>query len=181
MVTLVGNLCSEPVKKVNPPAGNNKEESTLVTFRVACDRKIFTGQEDHGKPIFDSTDILYMPVECWGALAVNAAETLHTGSPVVITGKLYTSMWEEQVEGVNQPVKRSMIRCRAFHIGPDLLRGMFMPYAKVCSMADEMAKEKGKERRAADRAQRAQQPQQQAPDPRIRREEVRSNPSTNAA
>ncbi len=177
MVTLVGNLCSNPeLKKIS--ANNNMPETQVCTFRVACDRKIPTDRTDeNGRIIYDSTDVLYIGVECWGALAANAKSTLNVGSPVIISGKLLTSSWEEP--GEDKAVKRSIIRCRAYHIGPNLARESFVPLRNVLEMAEDTAQDRLK-KLVRMHQERQQQPQSQEQNA-VKQEQVRANPSGNAA
>jgi len=175
MVTLVGNLCSNPeLKKIS--ANDNMPETQVCTFRVACDRKIPTDRTDgKGRTVYDSTDVLYIGVECWGALAANAKSTLNVGSPVIISGKLLTSSWEEP--GEDKAVKRSIIRCRAYHIGPNLARESFVPLRKVLEMAEDTAQDRLK--KLVRMHQEGQQQAQQQNN--VKQEQVRANPSGNAA
>lgn len=184
MVTLVGNLCTQPELKTIP-ATNNMPETSVCTFRVACDRKIPTDQTDgRGRPIYDSTDVLYIGVECWGVLADNASSTLNVGSPVIISGKIVTSSWEDTVD--EKKVRRSVIRCRAFHIGPNLAREGYIPRSKMIQLAEDTARGRLKEMlrlhsETAQQGQQSQQGQESQQQNNVNQEQVRVNPSSNAA
>jgi single-strand DNA-binding protein len=57
----------------------------------------------------------FFTVNCWRALAENAAETLTRGTRVVVTGRLKQRSWENQ-EGE----KRTVIEIEADDLGPSL-------------------------------------------------------------
>ncbi|OFO45703.1 single-stranded DNA-binding protein [Corynebacterium glucuronolyticum] len=179
-VTLVGNICSKLELK-DIPANKGMSATQVCTFRVACDKKIPTGQTDEdNRPIYDSADVLYIGVECWGELAKNVNSTLNIGSPVVISGKIVTSSWEEKVEG-DKTVRRSIIRCRAYHVGPDLLREAFISRGEMMDLAEETAQKRLKKLVEQHQQQQRQKQTQQGQQPQVNRERARVNPSSNAA
>lgn len=62
-------------------------------------------------------DVLFIDVECWGQLAVNAKKSLQKGRPVIAVGYLYTNNWQDK-EG--NP--RQATRLRATNVALELSR-----------------------------------------------------------
>ena len=108
-VTLVGFVATEPkVRYVNSniPVANMRIGSTVRKM----DRQ--TGEWQDGETSFYS-------VTCWRALASNAATCLRKGQPVIVTGKLRVSRWQDQA---GHP--RTEVVVDAETIGFDLTRGV---------------------------------------------------------
>jgi single-strand DNA-binding protein len=82
----------------------------VANFRVAYSTRIrdAAGNWTDGETSF-------FTVNCWRALAENAAETLTRGTRVVLTGRLKQRSWENQ-EGE----KRTVVEIEADDLGPSL-------------------------------------------------------------
>ncbi|SDR74937.1 single-stranded DNA-binding protein [Corynebacterium timonense] len=92
-ITICGNLTTDPEFRRFDNSG-----AQLCKLRVATSRRYPTGEtDDKNKPIWQDTDNLYIDVECWGQLAVNAKASLCKGFPVVVTGYLVTDVWDREV------------------------------------------------------------------------------------
>ena len=102
-VSIVGNLTREPELRYTPTG------SAVVKFSVAVNR-FYTNR--NGEKV-ESTD--FFNVVAWRSLADNAAESLHTGTRVVVTGRLQSRSWETE-----DGAKRSTVEIEAEEIGVSL-------------------------------------------------------------
>jgi single-strand DNA-binding protein len=104
VITVVGNLTDDPELRFTPSG------AAVANFRVAYSTRIrdAAGNWTDGETSF-------FTVNCWRALAENAAETLTRGTRVVVTGRLKQRSWENQ-EGE----KRTVIEIEADDLGPSL-------------------------------------------------------------
>lgn len=94
-VTLNGNLIADPYLKVFQSGAN------ICKFRIATSRRKRTGEVDaKGREVWEDTDQLFIDVECWNQVAVNARASLFKGAPVVVTGRLVTESWIDKIEKV---------------------------------------------------------------------------------
>lgn len=113
--TLCGNLTAEPFfKRFNSGA-------TLLRLRVASSDARKT-TNDKGEEVWVDYNQLYVDVECWGQMAVNAGASLRKGFPVVVVGKLVSEFWEEKDEDGKEANVRSRLKMNAKHIAFDLAR-----------------------------------------------------------
>ena len=103
-ITIVGNLTDDPELRYT------SNGAAVANFRVAYSTRIrdAAGNWTDGETSF-------FTVNCWRALAENAAETLTRGTRVVVTGRLKQRSWENQ-EGE----KRSAVEVEADEVGPSL-------------------------------------------------------------
>ena len=103
-ITIVGNLTDDPELRYTANG------AAVANFRVAYSTRIrdAAGNWTDGETSF-------FTVNCWRALAENAAETLTRGTRVVVTGRLKQRSWENQ-EGE----KRTVIEIEADDLGPSL-------------------------------------------------------------
>ena len=103
-VNVVGNLTDDPELRYT------SNGAAVANFRVAYSTRIrdAAGNWTDGETSF-------FTVNCWRALAENAAETLTRGTRVVVTGRLKQRSWENQ-EGE----KRTVIEIEADDLGPSL-------------------------------------------------------------
>ena len=116
-ITITGNLIFDPEML------RFDSDKFLTKFRVASSRRYRTGElDENNKPIWQETDVLYIDVECWGQLAINAAASLCKGFPVVVVGKLVTDTWETQPDGSEETVTRSRLKVKAHAVAFDLAR-----------------------------------------------------------
>ena len=103
-ITIVGNLTDDPELRYTANG------AAVANFRVAYSTRIRDAAGD-----WTDGDTSFFTVNCWRALAENAAESLTRGTRVVVTGRLKQRSWENQ-EGE----KRSVVEIVADEIGPSL-------------------------------------------------------------
>jgi single-strand DNA-binding protein len=104
-LTVVGNV-------VNDPKRRRVGDQEVLKFRVASNsrRRTADGTWEPGNSLF-------ITVNCWGRLVSGVGASLGKGSPVIVSGHVYTSEYEDR-DG-NQ---RSSLEMRAIAVGPDLSR-----------------------------------------------------------
>jgi single-strand DNA-binding protein len=104
-LTVVGNV-------VNDPKRRRVGDQEVLKFRVASNsrRRAADGNWEPGNSLF-------VTVNCWGRLVSGVGASLGKGSPVIVSGQVYTSEYEDR-DG-NQ---RSTLEMRAIAVGPDLSR-----------------------------------------------------------
>lgn len=102
-VTLVGNLTRDPELRYTPSG------AAVAKFGIAVNR-YYTNRS--GERV-EQTD--FFNVNAWRSLGENAAESLSTGTRVVVTGRVQSRSWETE-EGQ----KRTVIEIEAEEIGPSL-------------------------------------------------------------
>ncbi len=103
-VTVVGNLTDDPELRYTPNG------AAVCKFRIAVNRRMPDGSGG-----WKDGETSFFSVNCWRALAENAAESLTRGSRVIVAGRLNYRAWENQ-EGE----KRSAIEIEADELGPSL-------------------------------------------------------------
>jgi len=103
-ITIVGNLTDDPELRYTANG------AAVTNFRVAYSTRI---RDAAGN--WTDGDTSFFTVNCWRALAENAAETLTRGARVVVTGRLKQRSWENQ-----QGEKRTVIEIEADDLGPSL-------------------------------------------------------------
>jgi single-strand DNA-binding protein len=103
-ITIVGNLTDDPELRYTANG------AAVANFTVAFSTRI---RDAAGN--WTDGDTSFFRVNCWRALAENAAESLTRGTRVVVSGRLKQRSWENQ-EGE----KRSMIEIEADELGPSL-------------------------------------------------------------
>lgn len=103
-ITIVGNLTDDPELRYTANG------AAVANFTVAFSTRI---RDAAGN--WTDGDTSFFRVNCWRALAENAAESLTRGTRVVVSGRLKQRSWENQ-EGE----KRSMIEIEADDLGPSL-------------------------------------------------------------
>lgn len=102
-VTLVGNLTRDPELRYTPNG------SALAKFGIAVNR-YYTNRA--GERV-EQTD--FFNVNAWRNLGENVAETLKTGTRVIVTGRVQSRSWETE-EGQ----RRTVVEIEADEIGPSL-------------------------------------------------------------
>ena len=107
--TVSGNLVANP--RVLGRDGQ------VVSMRLASER--YYRKSDHS---WEATDRLFIDVVAFGQLADHCARSLRKGMPVIVSGRLLTNEWVKKDEDTGDEVRRSSLRIRAEHIGPDLAR-----------------------------------------------------------
>jgi single-strand DNA-binding protein len=86
----------------------------MASFRLASTPRFFNRAEGG----WSDRPTTWFTVECWRGLAENVNESLVSGQPVLVTGRLKTTEWVDK-EGQTQ--SRSVID--AYSVGHDLSRG----------------------------------------------------------
>ncbi len=104
-LTVVGHI-------VNDPQRRKVGDQEVIKFRVASNsrRRTGDGSWEHGNSLF-------VTVNCWGKLVTGVGAALGKGAPVIVTGHVHTSEYEDR-EGN----RRSSLEMRATAVGPDLSR-----------------------------------------------------------
>lgn len=102
-VTVVGNLTREPELRYTPSG------AAVTKFGLAVNRSY---NNRNGERV-EQTD--FFDVTAWRELGENIAESLSTGSRVVVTGRLQQDRWENDAGE-----KRSKITIVADEVGPSL-------------------------------------------------------------
>lgn len=102
-VTVVGNLTREPELRYTPSG------AAVAKFGLAVNRSYNNRNGDR----VEQTD--FFDVTAWRDLGENVAESLSTGTRVVVTGRLQQDRWEN-----DGGEKRSKIFIVADEIGPSL-------------------------------------------------------------
>jgi single-strand DNA-binding protein len=104
-MTVVGHI-------VNDLQRRKVGDQEVVKFRVASNsrRRTADGSWEPGHSLF-------VTVNCWGRLVGGVCAALGKGAPVVATGYVYTSEYEDRDGN-----RRSSTEMRATAVGPDLSR-----------------------------------------------------------
>lgn len=102
-MTVVGRIITDPRRRV--VAGQE-----VISFRVAANSRRRTPEGS-----WEAGNSLYVTVNCWGRLVTGVGAALYKGAPIIATGTVHTSDYEDR-EGV----KRSSLEMRATAVGPDL-------------------------------------------------------------
>jgi single-strand DNA-binding protein len=104
-LTVVGQI-------VNDPQRRQVGDQELIKFRVASNsrRRVADGSWEPGNSLF-------ITVNCWGKLVPGVGAALAKGAPVIVTGHVYTSEYEDRDGN-----RRSSLEMRAIAVGPDLSR-----------------------------------------------------------
>jgi single-strand DNA-binding protein len=104
-LTVVGHI-------VNDLQRRKVGDQDLVKFRVASNSRRRTA--DGG---WEPGNSLFITVNCWGRLVGGVCAALGKGAPVIATGQVYTSEYEDRDGN-----RRSSLEMRATAVGPDLSR-----------------------------------------------------------
>lgn len=102
-VTLVGNLTRDPELRYTPSG------AAVAKFGIAVNR-FYTSRS--GERV-EQTD--FFNVNAWRQLAENIAESLATGTRVVVTGRIQSRSWETE-----DGQKRTVVEIEADDVGPSL-------------------------------------------------------------
>ncbi|WP_293310027.1 single-stranded DNA-binding protein [Mycolicibacterium sp.] len=84
----------------------------VISFRVASNSRRRTGEG-----AWEPGNSLYITVNCWGKLVTGVGAALYKGAPVIVSGVVHTSEYEDK-----DGIKRSSLEMRANAVGPDLAR-----------------------------------------------------------
>src|ERR1700749_1629707 len=121
-LTVVGNV-------VNDPKRRRVGDQEVLKFRVASNsrRRSADGTWEPGNSLF-------VTVNCWGRLVSGVGASLGKGSPVIVSGQVYTSEYDDR-----DGIRRSTLEMRASAVGPDLSRCIARVEKTVASGADAAA------------------------------------------
>jgi single-strand DNA-binding protein len=107
LITFSGNL-GGPVDLVEL-----RDDITVATVRVgSTPRRLRDGR-------WEDAETIWYTVKGWRQMAVNMADSLHTGDPVIITGRMSAESWTREDGTI---VTRQVVVAVA--IGHDLARGV---------------------------------------------------------
>ena len=103
-VTIIGNVTRDPELRFTASG------QATATFGMAVNRRWMNRQTNEWQEA-----VSFLNVVCWHELAENAAETLHKGTRVIVTGRLEQRSWETQ-----DGEKKSIVEIVADEVGPSL-------------------------------------------------------------
>ena len=107
VMTVVGNVVDAPRMRLT------KNGHAVTNFRIASTSRRYDREQER----YVDNATLFVNVTCWRAMAENAAQSLHKGQPVVVTGRYYSR------EYVVNEVARVAYELEASAVGHDLSRG----------------------------------------------------------
>lgn len=111
-ITVKGNATS--AVELRPTATGK----TFARFTVASAERIY----DRTSGVWADGTTTYFVVKCWGVLAQNVADSVSSGVPVIVHGRLNTYRYEREVGKQTIPV--TAFEITAYAVGPDLGRGV---------------------------------------------------------
>ena len=104
-ITIIGNLTGDPELRFTPSG------AAVANFTVASTPRQFDRQSNEWK----DGETLFMRCSLWRDAAENAAESLHRGTRVIVTGRLKSRSYETK-EGE----KRTVVELDVDEVGPSL-------------------------------------------------------------
>lgn len=104
-ITVVGNIVTDPVRRT---VGAQE----VIKFRVASNSRRRTPDGT-----WEAGNSLFVTVNCWGKLVTGVGAALGKGAPVIVTGTVYTSEYDDRDGN-----RRSSLEMRATAVGPDVSR-----------------------------------------------------------
>ena len=104
-MTVVGRVITDLRRRV-------VADQEVISFRVASNSRRRTGEGT-----WEPGNSLYITVNCWGRLVTGVGAALYKGAPVIVSGVVHTSEYEDK-----DGIKRSSLEMRANAVGPDLSR-----------------------------------------------------------
>jgi single-strand DNA-binding protein len=104
-MTAVGRIITDLRRRV---VGDQE----VISFRMACNSR-----RRSPEGTWEPGSTLYITVNCWGRLVTGVGAGLYKGAPVIATGTVHTSEYEDK-----DGIKRSSLEMRANAVGPDLSR-----------------------------------------------------------
>ncbi len=104
-LTVVGNIVNDPIRR-------RVGDQEVLKFRVASNSR-----RRAGDGTWEPGNSLFVTVNCWGRLVSGVGASLGKGSPVIVSGHVYTSEYEDR-----DGIRRSTLEMRASAVGPDLSR-----------------------------------------------------------
>ena len=106
-MTVVGRIITDLRRRV---VGDQE----VISFRVASNSRRRTAEG-----AWEPGNSLYITVNCWGRLVTGVGAALYKGAPVIVSGVVHTSEYEDK-----DGIKRSSLEMRASAVGPDLARAV---------------------------------------------------------
>lgn len=109
-ISFVGNVAADVDLRISASG------KPVANVGVVCNPR----RPDPGTPggWIDGTPIFW-PCEVWGSLGENAAESLHKGDRVVVTGRVKAYVWTP-TDGPNAGVEQRKLQVVVDEIGPSL-------------------------------------------------------------
>ena len=107
-VTIVGNLGQDPELRFTQ-SGKAVASFSLVTSKPV--------KQENGK--WEDTEVTWWNVTAWDRLGENCAESLQKGDTVIVQGKAFMDSYEKK-----DGTKAQSLKVNAWHVGPDLKRGI---------------------------------------------------------
>lgn len=104
-LTVIGNVANDPIRR-------RVGDQEVIKLRVASNSR-----RRGADGTWETGNSLFINVNCWGRLVTGVGASLGKGLPVIVTGHVYTSEYEDK-EGI----RRSALEMRATSVGPDLSR-----------------------------------------------------------
>ena len=108
VITVVGNVATEPKLRVTS-AGTR-----VVSFRLASTERRY----DKALQGWRDGDTVFYTVTCWRNTGENALDSVVSGQPMVVRGKLRNPSYEKEGQ------KMSYLEIEAYSLGHDISRGV---------------------------------------------------------
>lgn len=108
VITVVGNVATDPKLRVT------SNGTRVVSFRLASTERRF----DKALNGWRDGDTNFYTVTCWRNAGDNVLDSVTTGQPVVVHGRLRTGSYEKEGQS------RTVLEIEAYTLGHDLTRGV---------------------------------------------------------
>lgn len=108
VITVVGNVATDPKLRVTA-AGTR-----VVSFRLASTERRF----DKALKGWRDGDTVFYTVTCWRTTGENALDSVVSGQPMVVRGRLRNPTYEKEGQ------TRSVLEIEAYSLGHDISRGV---------------------------------------------------------
>lgn len=108
VITVVGNVATDPKLRVT------SNGTRVVSFRLASTERRF----DKALNGWRDGDTIFYTVTCWRNAGDNVLDSVTTGQPVVVHGRLRTGSYEKEGQS------RTVLEIEAYTLGHDLTRGV---------------------------------------------------------
>lgn len=107
-INLVGNAVSDPELR------HTSNGTAVASFRIACNSR----RKDRGTDRWVDGPSSYFQVNCWRDLAINVAQSVVKGQPVIVSGYL-----TQRVHHRDDGTRRTYTDVEARVVGHDLSKG----------------------------------------------------------
>ena len=108
VITVVGNVATDPKLRVTASGAR------VVSFRLASTERRY----DKALKGWRDGDTVFYTVTCWRNVGENALDSVVTGQPMVVHGRLRNPRYEKEGE------TRSYLDIEAYSLGHDIARGV---------------------------------------------------------